>query len=313
MAMRIAALVLGLLGSFLLFIVGVLWTDNANHLKDVEAMAQTLDSVTKEAAAAGRPVPQDAAGQDLARTLNAVRGKAKASYPMVIVGLLAFVGSFFALKFPKVSGALMAIAVLVPAVLYVGTLFVSFLLALGALFALLAKPKAPIVRSRIAVALATAALTCAAPGARAQGALEPSLTKPLLGFDPVPVAGWTPRMAVDGQGVVYESQESASSIGVSLFKQRVTALEQLKSAVMDQFHETMGEVLENKTTPLGWYVILKSGRGVSTELIYVRTFGSKETYCRGRIATTGPEAQFPGAVIPRATLVRVCEALHMKK
>ncbi len=37
----------------------------------------------------------------------------------------------------------MALAVLGPAVLYVGSLFASFLLALAAVFALLAKPKPP--------------------------------------------------------------------------------------------------------------------------------------------------------------------------
>ena len=47
------------------------------------------------------------------------------------------------LKFPKPSGAVMAVSVLVPAFLYAGSLLVSFLLALGALFAFLAKPRPP--------------------------------------------------------------------------------------------------------------------------------------------------------------------------
>jgi len=142
--MRVAALVLGLLGSFLVFIVGVLWSDNAVHLKEVEQMAETVQTATKEAVAAGLAPKQDpAATAELERTLAAVRGKAKASYVMAAAGLVAFVGSFFVLKFPKVSGAIMALAVLGPAVLYVGSLFASFLLALAAVFALLAKPKPP--------------------------------------------------------------------------------------------------------------------------------------------------------------------------
>ena len=142
--MRVAALVLGLLGSFLVFIVGVLWSDNAVHLKEVEQMAETVQTATKEAAAAGLAPKQDpATTAELERTLAVVRGKAKASYAMAAAGLVAFVGSFFVLKFPKVSGAIMALAVVGPAVLYVGSLFASFLLALAAVFALLAKPKPP--------------------------------------------------------------------------------------------------------------------------------------------------------------------------
>ena len=141
--MRIAALVLGLLGSFLLFIVGVLWSDNAVHLKEVEQMAETVQTATKEAAAAGVAPKADTATADLERTLAAVRGKAKACYAMAAAGLVAFIGSFFVLKFPKVSGTIMALAVLGPAVLYLGSLVASFLLALAAVLALLAKPKPP--------------------------------------------------------------------------------------------------------------------------------------------------------------------------
>src|SRR6266545_550554 len=111
--MRVAALVLGLLGSLILFFVGVLWTDNAVHLKEAEEAVQSVQALAKEAAASGQAPKADAATADLARTLAAVRGKAKASYAMAAAGLVAVVGSLFA----------------------------SFLLALAAVFALLAKPK----------------------------------------------------------------------------------------------------------------------------------------------------------------------------
>jgi hypothetical protein len=141
--MRVAALVLGLLGSFIVFIVGVLWSDNAVHLKEAEDAVQMVQTLAKDAAASGQVPKQDTAMSDLEQKLVAMRGKAKASYVMAAAGLVAFVGSFFVFKFPKVSGIIMALAVLGPAVLYVGSLFASFLLALAAVFALLAKPKPP--------------------------------------------------------------------------------------------------------------------------------------------------------------------------
>lgn len=168
-----------------------------------------------------------------------------------------------------------------------------------------------IVRNRIAVALI--ALAGAAPGVLAQGAIEPSPTKPLLGFDPAPAAGWKPSGSADGSGLVYDKDGVMQSIGVRVLKQRAAGVEQLKAAMQSQFGESFSEVLENKTTPLGWYAVVKVDRGTSSELIYVRTFGSKDTFCRGRIATTGPDAQIPGGVASRAEVVQVCEALHMKK
>ncbi|HEV8631564.1 MAG TPA: hypothetical protein VGV61_14700 [Thermoanaerobaculia bacterium] len=140
--MKIAALILGLLGSFILFIVGVLWTDNAEHLKDVEQAMKVYAAVTKEASAAtGKPFGQDEERRQLMLQADAVRGKAKASYPMVVAGLLAFIAAFFVVKFPKVSGAVMAAAVVIPAVFYWGTLLVGFVLALAALLAFLVRSK----------------------------------------------------------------------------------------------------------------------------------------------------------------------------
>lgn len=177
--MRIAALVLGLLGSLILFMVGVLWTDNAEHLQEVEAMAQTVQTAAKEAAAAGQGARADAATGDLQRSLDAVRGKARASYAMAAAGLVAFIGSFFVIKFPKVSGAIMALAVIGPAVLYAGSLLASFLLAPAALLALLAKPKPPkAVAAGLAAALVigSAAASLAADPAPA-GPPDPSAVK----------------------------------------------------------------------------------------------------------------------------------------
>jgi len=60
---------------------------------------------------------------------------------MVGLSLLAFVASVLVFKLPKVSGALLLVAALIPAVLYPLTLLFGFLLLLAALFAFLAKPK----------------------------------------------------------------------------------------------------------------------------------------------------------------------------
>ncbi len=49
--MRVAALVLGLIGSFLMLIVGVLWTDAAQHLQEAEDALVAKPRAPKPAAA----------------------------------------------------------------------------------------------------------------------------------------------------------------------------------------------------------------------------------------------------------------------
>ncbi|MBI2837071.1 MAG: hypothetical protein HYX75_02060 [Acidobacteria bacterium] len=140
--MRIAGLVLGLLGSLILLGIGALWTEEADHIKDVEEMALTYQKMVQDASSAsGQKVEETSTHKDLMRTLAVVRGKAKASYPMFGCGVGAFIASFFVFKLPRASGAIMGVAVLVPAFLYAGSLLVSFPLALGALFSVLSKPK----------------------------------------------------------------------------------------------------------------------------------------------------------------------------
>jgi hypothetical protein len=148
--MRIAALILGILGSLIVFGIGALWTENADHLKEVEDMEKMVAQVSQEAARAGAKPTGDEA--DMKRMVAVVKSKAAASYPMVGCAFVAFLASLLAVKLPKVSGAIMAAAVVIPAFFYWVTLFVSFVLALAAILALLARPKVKAPKAAAAAA-----------------------------------------------------------------------------------------------------------------------------------------------------------------
>lgn len=134
--MRWAALVFGVLGALVMVVVGALWTDNADHLGEAEQMAQTARTV---AASTGQAASKDLTEID--QKLEEMRRRARACYPMVLLGLVALVAALLVFKLPRVSGAVMAIAAVVPAVLAPISLVFGALLLISALFAFLAKPR----------------------------------------------------------------------------------------------------------------------------------------------------------------------------
>lgn len=138
--MRIAALLLGLLGSFLIGIAGILWTEAADNIKEAEQIAETYRTMAKDVASAtGKGESKES--QAVFAQLETLRKKARAAYPMVLCGFVGFIASAFVLRFPKLVGGIMTTAAIVPAVLAPLSLLFGSVLLLGALFAFLAKPK----------------------------------------------------------------------------------------------------------------------------------------------------------------------------
>lgn len=118
--MRIAALILGILGGIAAAILGAKWLGDAKDLESTIAAARALGADTGE----------------LDRTIYA-------AYALLAALALGVVGGVLTMKDKgKVGGLLMAIGVAVPAALAPKSLVFTCILALGALFAFLAKPRA---------------------------------------------------------------------------------------------------------------------------------------------------------------------------
>src|ERR1700687_3321043 len=69
--MKIAALILGLLGSLVLFLVGVMWADDADHINDVEQMARTYKEAVKQISqTTGKAIPEDPKAKEALEKLD---------------------------------------------------------------------------------------------------------------------------------------------------------------------------------------------------------------------------------------------------
>ncbi len=140
--MRVAAFILSLLGSIAMFTLGALWTDDADHLKEAEdAMAAYQKTVKELGQATGKTVEDNPTRRELESRLELVRQHARAAYPMVGCGLVAFIAAFFVFKFPRPAGVILLLAAIIPAALNLTSLVVGFLLVIAGLLALLARPK----------------------------------------------------------------------------------------------------------------------------------------------------------------------------
>lgn len=128
--MRIASLVLGLLGSLPVVILGIVWVGQYKELERSELYQSVLEERQK-----GHSDPE------LENAIGTAERTANAGYASFGLGILAFLAATVVFKFPKLSGAVMAAAVLVPAVLAPKSLIFSFLLLIAAVLAFRIKPR----------------------------------------------------------------------------------------------------------------------------------------------------------------------------
>lgn len=118
--MRIAVLILAILGVLAGAALGIKWLGDANEYKS------TLEAVQKM-------------GIDTSEVQTLVR----AAYALLGGAVLGIAGGVLAmLRKGKLAGALLAVAVIVPAVLSPKTLIATFLMAIAAVLAMFVKPPA---------------------------------------------------------------------------------------------------------------------------------------------------------------------------
>jgi hypothetical protein len=129
--MKIAALVLGVLGSLLVMALGAKWvTDYKNN----EAAVKRSQELLQQLGGGQAGSPEAEMFRTLARRVNA-------GYAMVLLGIPALFLSLLVFKLPKLAGGSMALAALVPGLLAPPSLLFGCVLLLGALCAFLVKPR----------------------------------------------------------------------------------------------------------------------------------------------------------------------------
>ncbi|MBI2339967.1 MAG: hypothetical protein HYU99_06345 [Deltaproteobacteria bacterium] len=126
--MKIAALIIGLIGSLAALGLGSKWvTDYNKYESTIASMQQMAD--------------QMGAGGAMAESLASVGKLKNAGYALVGLGLLALLASILVFKLGKLSGLVMLIAAIVPGVLAPQAFVATAVLIVGGILALLTKPK----------------------------------------------------------------------------------------------------------------------------------------------------------------------------
>jgi hypothetical protein len=129
--MKIAALILGILGGLAYAGWGMA------QLSSYEESKAKIASLNKMVASLGVKKSSGPMAAAMAQLDKALR----ASYAALILGLLALVAAGLVFKLSKVSGGVMLLAAVIPAIFYPWILLFGFLLVLAGIFALVAKPK----------------------------------------------------------------------------------------------------------------------------------------------------------------------------
>jgi hypothetical protein len=164
--MKVASLILGVVGSLAVVFLGILWVGQYKELERSE-----LYRSVREQRQQGQADPE------LDKAFATVERTANAGYASFALGLVALVGAVLVFKLPRVSAGLMAAAVVVPAVLNPKSLAFSFVLLIAAALAFKVKPRQAAVASALAAAFLLAACgsgETATPAARAGSAAAPA-------------------------------------------------------------------------------------------------------------------------------------------
>src|SRR5262245_10954423 len=132
--MKIAVLILGILGSFAVLALGGIW------LSDYQQHRQAIADLQQTAASWG-------GAQVISEQMNELERTVRAAYAMLILGALSLAASFLVFKFSKVSAVVLLMAVIVPAILVPKTLIFSFLLLIAAMLSFFVKNRPRLLES----------------------------------------------------------------------------------------------------------------------------------------------------------------------
>ncbi len=124
--MRVAVIIIVILGALASIGLGAKWISDYNSLKsEVTAATDTADEL----------------GIDIKDELNDVKDLMNCAYALVVGGIVAVVSVILIGKLKKLSAVLILVSAIVPAVLSPLSLVATFLLIIGGILAFFVKPK----------------------------------------------------------------------------------------------------------------------------------------------------------------------------
>ena len=80
--------------------------------------------------------------------------------------------------------------------------------------------------------------------------------------------------------------------------------------MMMQIGTAITKVVEEKKTAKGWYAIVESNEGKTTEMLYIQKFGTKQLVCSGNMTKRKDPTSAGG--ITKEEITKACESIKVK-
>jgi hypothetical protein len=300
--MKIAALLFGILGSLALVVGGTVWSLNDKQMKELDTTLEASAKFAKDTAAVGGSTADFDKVQEMGKQ---VKRKAALADTMLGLGLLAFVATFLIFKFPRVSGGVMGLAAIIPAVLFPLSLVFGGLLLLASLFAFLVKPK-----PKALVAVAALAVLGLAPQGFAQqkSGFELEETKGVVkAFGDAPSAAYAIRVPKGANANRTNAYDHTFDLAINSMISWVVEVDRTKIATLEAAAKEatvpgMLYSVEPSKVDGGFQIVKKPTSGAIGAEVWTIRNGKKS---QARARCTGPAKEL-------ATLIEMCGSLRVE-
>ena len=141
----------------------------------------------------------------------------------------------------------------------------------------------------------------------------PSKDKDMLGLDLAPMGAWKPEWDVDAKVAKWSNEEYMTGIVIRIVKDKLDSIDDLKSEapMMMQLGTAITKVVEEKTTPMGWYAIVESDEGKNTTMVYIQKYeGDTQLVCSGNLTPRKDPTSVGG--ITKDEVLKACESIKVK-
>ena len=133
MKMKIATIILVILGAIASFALGITWLSDYNDYKtEISTVNEMLAGIGSDS--------------DIAKDLKEVETMRNCAYALIACGFIALVAVFLMGKIGKIAAIIILAAGIVPAIFYLKALAFTFLLVIAGILAFFVKPRAQTVK-----------------------------------------------------------------------------------------------------------------------------------------------------------------------
>jgi len=141
---------------------------------------------------------------------------------------------------------------------------------------------------------------------------EPDDTKEMMNLELAPMGAWKPTWDADAKVAKWENDDYMTGIVIRIVKDKLDTINDLKEAapMMMQIGTAITKVVEEKKTAKGWYAIVESNEGKTTEMLYIQKFGTKQLVCSGNMTKRKDPTSAGG--ITKEEITKACESIKVK-